>query len=511
MNRLFNRLALCVALALPMVSYALVSLFGRPSYDTDYFEYIGWTISCGYELYRDIWDCKGPLLYYWYALGQGLFPSFYAAGTLLSLGLWEVVVLLVCRLVGSFCRPRPAGVPTLLFVVFALGSGTWLWIGCQEILVVFFTLVALLLMNERTGGLGAHEPGSPVSAWRCAGLGACVAAAFMVKATCAAFGGAFLFVWVWQVIVTGDWCRLVRRLVFSFVGFCIVLAGVSIMCSGFRWGRMIDASILYNVFDRGMPGETWGSFWYGKALEFLHGDVMWFLRFGWNYPFYLALFILSFSLKFDSRMTFFRAWLAMELIVAMSSKGFFDHYLIVSTIPLSALFATGRFRVPYMKSLFCAIVALFSLVSLGRSAFYYGRYLVGERWDWTSIAEAAGCVPGKTRVAVCGCTDIHVLLRRWKLLNRNAYSAWMFWFGSSSERRKQVILDDFEHAVSSPENEWILSECPIENVREMVDDRHKILRGELGKYSLVRTLHKPCVYFYRRTFADEAGNEVQIP
>lgn len=402
MSRLFDRLTLCVALALPVAAYVLVSLFGRPSYDTDYFEYIGWAISCGYELYQDIWDCKGPLLYYWYALGQGLFPSFYAAGTLLSLALWEVGMLLVYRLVGSFCRSRPAGVPALLFAVFSLGSGTWLWIGCQEILVSFFALVALWLMNERAGDLVAHEAGSPVSAWRYAGLGACVAAAFMVKATCAAFGGAFLFVWVWQVIGTGDWRRLARRVVFSFVGFCIVLAGVSIMCSGFRWGRMIDASILYNVFDRGMPGETWGSFWYAKALEFLHGDVMWFLRFGWNYPFYLVLFILSFSLQFDRRMIFFRVWLAMELVVAVSSKGFFDHYLIVSTVPLVVLFATGKFRVPGRRSLFCAIVVLFFLVSFGRSAFYYGRYLAEERWDWSAIAGAADCIPEKPALPFAG-------------------------------------------------------------------------------------------------------------
>lgn len=87
----------------------------------------------------------------------------------------------------------------------------------------------------------------------------------------------------------------------------------------------------------------------------------------------------------------------------------------------------------------------------------------------------------------------------------------MFWFGSSSESRKRVILDDFERAVVSQENEWLLSESPIGGILEMVDERHEKLRGELGKYSLVRTLNKPCVYFYRRTVAGEAGNAVQIP
>ena len=493
-----NKVFLCVALLFPAIAYVLVAVVGRPSYDTDYFEYIGWVISCGGELYRDIWDCKGPLLYYLYALGQFLFPSLCSGGTLLSLVLWEVVVLMIYRLSRSFGADKHAGACALLFVVFALGSGTWLWIGCQEIIAAFFALVALQLIGVENGGLDIRTDRSPVRIWGCVGLGACVAAAFMVKATCAAFGCAVFVFWCLQVFRSGNWRRALAQTGLSFAGFCAAFVGISYMCSGWSWERMLDASILYNIFDRGHAGVSWGSFWFMRAKEFLYGDIMWFLRFGWNYPFFVSLFALSFFLRTDGRVLFFRIWLAFELAVSVCSKGFFDHYLIVSAVPLTILFAQAAFRVPLAYTFFKLAVIMFFLSSFGRFLFYYARFCHEEHGQWSAIAGVTCDIPEKTRVAVCGCTNIHVMLRRWKLLNRNAYSAWMFWFFESSKRRSEEMLDDFERAVTSSENEWILSEGLMDDLKSYCDDRHSRLRDELGKYQIYRVIEKPSVYFYKR-------------
>ena len=498
-----NRLALCAALAFPVVAYVVVATLGRPGYDIDYFEYIGWAISRGSELYRDIWDCKGPLLYYWYALGQsllpGVFPAFGSAGVVLSLVLWEMAILMVYRLARLDCENGRAGFYSLLFVVLALGSGTWIWIGCQEILAAFLALTALWsLVDADGGGLDVDADLGRASRWKCACLGACVAAAFMVKATCAAFGGAVLVLWILQVAYTRNWRRLLCQLAFSFVGFSAAFVGIAVMCSGWDWERMIDASILYNIMDRGQDGETWCVFWWTKLLELVRGDVMWYLRFGWNYPFFLVLFALTFALRPARGMVFFRTWLVLELVVSVCSKGFFDHYLIISVVPLVLLFASSPFRSVWSRNVFRTVVVVFFLVSFGRTTFYYGRYLLFERWDWTAITASIDTVRRGTRVAVYGGPAIHVLLKEWDLLNRNTYSAWSFWFESCSERRKAAILDDFERAVTSRENEWILSECPIEGIQSVVALRSERLRSELEKYELYNALKNPRVYFYKR-------------
>lgn len=501
-NHMMNRLALCAALAIPVIAYAVVAAFGRPGYDIDYFEYIGWVISRGSELYRDIWDCKGPLLYYWYALGQvllpGTLPAFGSAGVVLSLVLWEAVVFLLHRLARLTCGDSRAGFYSLLFVVLALGSGTWIWIGCQEILAMFFALSALLLLDAERNGLDVETDSRQVAWWKCVCLGACVAAAFMVKATCAAFGGAVLFLWILRTAHTKNWCWLLLQTAFSFVGFSAAFVGIAIMCSGWDWAKMIDASILYNIMDRGQDGESWCAFWGARVSDLFRGDVMWFLRFGWNYPFFLVLFALTFALRPVRGMFFFRIWLALELVVSICSKGFFDHYLIISVVPLVLIFASSTFRSPYPRNVFRLVVVVFFLVSFGRTTFYYGRYLLFERWDWTAITASSDVVQGGTRVAVCGGPAIHVLLRKWNLLNRNTYSAWFFWFTSSSERRKAEILDDFERAVASQENEWIVSECPIEDVQSTIGCRNERLSVELNEYELRKDIKNPCVYFYRR-------------
>src|SRR5690349_7109259 len=78
--------AMSVASALLVPSRMLLSR-GEPD-DSSVFAYIGWAMKHGLMPYRDVWDHKGPLLYYLNFAGMSLRST-----STLGVGLLELVAL----------------------------------------------------------------------------------------------------------------------------------------------------------------------------------------------------------------------------------------------------------------------------------------------------------------------------------------------------------------------------------------------------------------------------------
>jgi hypothetical protein len=74
-------LALCCAF---LITNTMLTRSGSPD-DHSIFAYIGWLMNRGFAPYRDVWDHKGPLLYYINDLGWKLTP-----GTTVGIGLLQV-------------------------------------------------------------------------------------------------------------------------------------------------------------------------------------------------------------------------------------------------------------------------------------------------------------------------------------------------------------------------------------------------------------------------------------
>lgn len=238
-----DRILLALAFLLPPLTMMVNLTFGILPWDADYFEYIGWILSKGGRMYADIWDCKGPCLYYFYALGHWLMPMVAAAGGILSLALWEVSVGLVHRMAKrDFASVRP-GLCALLFVLFAQGCTLVFNLGRQEVIGVVCALVGMSLLR-----IGEGMP--PIGWERGIGFGVCVGIAFMTKASLAAFGGVPLVLLLLRSAREDGFGReFVRFAASSFVGFAATLCALSVLLCG-SWEnflQMVDASMSSNA------------------------------------------------------------------------------------------------------------------------------------------------------------------------------------------------------------------------------------------------------------------------
>lgn len=484
-----DRTLFALAFLLPLLAMSVNLIFGILPWDADYFEYIGWNLSKGGRLYEDIWDCKGPCLYYFYALAHVLMPSVAAAGGILSLALWMASVGLVHRMAKrDFSSVRP-GLCALLFVLFAQGSTMIFNLGRQEMIGAVCALVGMSLL--RIG------EGMPSIGWkRGAGFGACVGIAFMTKATLAAFGGVPLALLLLRLMrKDGSAREFVRFAVSSFVGFAATLCALSaLLCGSWEnFRQMVDASILYNVFERGTDQDTLLSIWLGRIRGILQGDRTWICREGWAIPIFIWALFLSFLFRRptgDVRLPFLRTWLALEVAATLCVKTSYSHYLMVAAVPVALLLTAPflRFRwegkpasaLAYGPSSLAVIwmAAILALNIHVRLKFHGG----GKDCARTLFADPQfACLKGK-RIATQGSASLAVSLLRWQSLNRNPYCGWDYWINCCSDKRREAILSGFEAAVGDGDNEWLASELAKEAILLKYGQNRPTMKCVLDEY-----------------------------
>jgi hypothetical protein len=95
-----------------------------PADDSSVFAYIGWAMKHGLMPYRDVWDHKGPLLYYLQFAGVALHPSSTFGIGLLELLAWSLAFFFIYRVIASFAAWRPSlGVAMLCCIFTARFAG----------------------------------------------------------------------------------------------------------------------------------------------------------------------------------------------------------------------------------------------------------------------------------------------------------------------------------------------------------------------------------------------------
>ena len=490
--------SLWIAAAIPFFGLILLVLFGTSAWDTDYFEYIGWNVSQGRRLYVDIWDCKGPVLYLIYAVGQWLWPNGHIAGQIVMFFFWELSVWLFYRLFKKEALAAWAGRGALGFVFLAMSLCYFVRIGAQETLGVFFALLSLNLLAKS------------VRWWRFLLLGGIVGLALMTKATLVAFAGALLVEWTVQFLRTKDFHEFVIRLGFSALGFTISIVTIVLLtCPTAVW-EMFDASFLYNALERNnVCPESWLILWLIRARDILCGRWDWFVNEGWYLPLFAWLVFICLRYRPSKSMGFpsscyLKVWIVLEVVLNLNGKKFHDHYCVVLCAPLAMMLMTSNMwrwnsRIRHFTIFVCIVGGL---LAIEKSAHFHLSYLrrqaVGREVEKRVSKALRRSILAHERVATCGRGMLPRLLLRVRALNRNRYCSWGYWVYRCSAERRIEILQDFLAACQASDNQWLFSEVPIDKLISEYGSECPELKASLAEYQFAYRLDETGVVIYRR-------------
>ncbi len=151
-RRLLLQLALCLVL-----SFLLMLLLTRSSFlypynnwdDSNSYFSMGKSMFRGALIYRDLFDQKGPYLYFLYGLCSLLSRTTFL-GVFLMEVLWGCADLyLLQRIMELYCRPLTALVLSPVLFACMCASKSFYWGGCAEELCLPFLLAALYLLLRR--------------------------------------------------------------------------------------------------------------------------------------------------------------------------------------------------------------------------------------------------------------------------------------------------------------------------------------------------------------------------
>jgi len=109
--------ALMAIISAVLVPSRMLLSTGPPD-DSSVFAYIGWAMHRGLMPYRDIWDHKGPLLYYLQFAGTSLWSTSTFGIGLLELIALSIALFLLYRVITSFVSPFVGRVVAVLAITF---------------------------------------------------------------------------------------------------------------------------------------------------------------------------------------------------------------------------------------------------------------------------------------------------------------------------------------------------------------------------------------------------------
>lgn len=237
------------ALVLLAVAFLFLTVFSqttsfwRSTYggDSAIFRLTGWSLAEGQELYVDIWDHKGPMLFFIQWLPQAIWPG------RVSIFIMQLLLLFATLLaLSSLVRPRVGYVGSAAVVGVYLAFLSYTFEGgnlSEEYSLPFIVLVVYLLTRA------VQDPAGATGRW---GLwafplaGAAFAVVFLIRANNAIpiiglFSGYFLAVLLRRA-------PFFRPLLLSLVGFVGVLGATSawFLVRG-TFGEMFRAAITFNL------------------------------------------------------------------------------------------------------------------------------------------------------------------------------------------------------------------------------------------------------------------------
>ena len=319
-------LFLLTAILVPWLLCLCDCTFGPLVTDSSVFRYMGWRFATGTGGYARAWDCKGPVLVLFNAVGYwlGISPSVVFAA------IWSGIVLLFFRLLKRLQVAEPEGW-TLLFILLFVHMCRGALMNGTEAIAAFFSLVAV------------HTVWVARSPFRWLAVGAAAGAVFFAKANLISFAAALGLACAVQSVRTREFGRLAACFLCSVAGFAAVVAVVSLIFWSGGYREMWDATIGYNLLERcAGVRQSYLGYWVDCLFR-----EKWFLISAASFSAWaclgalLVVVGLSRSLRApDARNAAYltlTAWLVLEMSMAFCSKGFYMHYTMVSVVPMLAL------------------------------------------------------------------------------------------------------------------------------------------------------------------------------
>lgn len=147
------------------ISFLLMLLLTRSSFlypynnwdDSNSYFSMGKSMFHGILIYRDIFDQKGPYLYFLYGLCSLVSGTTFRGVFLMEILLGAADLLLIGRILKLFCRPQTAAFLSPILLACMCASKSFYWGGCAEeiclpfLLFPLYVLLRTLQHNRRTG------------------------------------------------------------------------------------------------------------------------------------------------------------------------------------------------------------------------------------------------------------------------------------------------------------------------------------------------------------------------
>lgn len=449
----------------------VVLLVGEKPTDSQYFTYVGRCLNTGRRLYTDIWDCKGPILYWVSALGvwvnsqwgfRVLFAAFWLADLILF---WSLM-----RRLG-----KNAGPATFLFVLFALGCGmdSFLVIGRQEALGAFAVLAALHLDCRGHG-----------RRWPCLAIGICSGVAFMIKPTFAAFGIYLLVRWWMDAAENRNWKAFAIRIGCAVVGGVSVLAVCTAVYLPDQVYELWRGALLWNLCER--IGRCPSGHWFMRL--FAGCKFLW--QYGWIFLLWASLSIIGVyaGRRCRKRAWPWIAWLAVEAVLMFKIADFYGHYVIIASLSTICLLAIALSSDAFRSLVLCASVA-FMWAALGTVSVRFAD--VNSRQAELDQMDKLGCGQND-HIAVYGGNSVFFCLNQLRALSDQRYLFFECWISRCDKIGAEEMKEDFRRALADPRCEFFFCGYPIEAVKR------KMPFAELDRFSLAFEARKLHVWVYRK-------------
>ncbi|MBI5243598.1 MAG: hypothetical protein HY922_07925 [Elusimicrobia bacterium] len=368
-----------------MLALGLWHLWGARYYESFWDEdtnlVIGWLVSRGWLLHRDVFTHHMPVEYMPSALLAALFGNSFIAFRVFMLGLWGGV----CALVFLLTRRWAAG--ALLAAFFAGLGSFWLtyWYGHMMLVESYWGYAVLLSLALMGGPLGETPP---AARGRAVGVGALLAFAVSASLNCAP---ACLCLALWLACDRG-WRRQWRWLAAGAAGW-LALAGLWCLRHA-DVGLIYDQAVRFNTTVYARYCGYSGPAWLGVLKAAFADNVPYFLSvFDWGGPSqYLESLLklavwawLTWRLR---RREYWRVlwWLVFipllkvrgepaALSVPFHSAGYFLVAALLLCRELSALWDRARGRLPLRWGLACAAALLLAPTWLASAALVRPEWL----------------------------------------------------------------------------------------------------------------------------------------
>ncbi len=422
----------------------LVAMFGPYSQDPDYLTYVGRCLADGRRLYVDIWDCKGPVVYWMSALGALISPVMgqqvvFAFAWLIAFG---VVFIIARKYAGEF-----AGVSVFLFAVMAFGVNRFGTLGRQEAIAACFVAVGMAL------GLGRRTP------FRCFAVGVCAGIVFLIKPTLLMFAPALGLWWGYAFFKDRDGKAFLKSVIAATVGGVCVLLVAMCMFLPDRVGEFWNGALLWNLTERNAHSLGLIKFW---TVSFSMKPFV--LYYGWTIIVWAVMYVAAWLLAFGVKtpiVRFFMLWATLEALAVFGYPGYCSHYIIVAFLPLAlvlgcCLHERLKLGFPIVAVALIAAATCFtvgwSIPRIVRHASNYEKRQAGIEFVKREATNGGIVVYGANRTA-------HVLNAA-DVLSSQRYPGIRFWMGLASKSFDEGLALDFCNAVDAAGTHLLLVERP---------------------------------------------------